>query len=175
MADVVWRPTPDRVERSHLYRFMRRHGIGEYDELFRRSVEDVAWFWEAVAQDLGFEWSRPYQRVMDTSAGIPWTRWFTGGTINLSHNALDRHVRDGRGEQTAIVWEGEEGAVRRLTYREVLALTNRLADALRALGINQGDRVGIYLPMVPEAAVAILATGGGGGRVNPHIGRFGGA
>ncbi|MGH2487196.1 MAG: AMP-binding protein, partial [Ktedonobacterales bacterium] len=119
---------------------------------------DPAWFWDAVSADLGLVWQRPYTQVMDTSRGIPWTRWFTGGQFNYVVTALDQHA-ERTPDKLAIVWEGEEGETRRLTYADLLALTNRCANALAALGVRKGDRVAIYLPMIPETVAATLACG----------------
>ena len=134
-----------------------RHGLGDYDTLYRRSVEDPAWFWGAIAADLGLEWIRPYQQVLDTSRGIPWARWFSGGQTNLVLNCLDRHLRAGRGAHPAILWEGEDGAVRTLTYQNLSDEVGRLAGALRGLGLGRGDVAGIFMPMTPETAIATLA------------------
>jgi acetyl-CoA synthetase len=153
----AWTPSPEVVAYSNVGQFMRRHGIASHDELIRRSTSDVAWFWDAIVADLGIEFFEPYRQVLDTSAGLPWARWFIGGEINLAHNCLDKHARSDRRDRTAIAWEGEEGAVRRLTYGELDTQTCRLANGLRALGIGKGDRVGIFLPMLPETAVAFLA------------------
>ena len=100
---------------------------------------------------------RPYERVLDTSRGIAWTRWFTGAQTNLVLNCLDRHIRAGRGDHLAIIWEGEDGAVRTLTYEELSEEVGRLAGALRGLGIGRGDVAGVFMPMMPETVVATLA------------------
>ncbi|MGH2454452.1 MAG: acetate--CoA ligase [bacterium] len=155
-AEIVWDPTPDYVEGSRLIRFMRRHGASDYEALHRRSVEDMAWFWDAVSKDLALEWFKPYTRVLDDSRGIPWTTWWTDGRYNYVHNCLDRHVAR-LGSKVACIAEGEDGTVRRFTYREMLEETNRLANALRRLGIGKGDRVGIFMPMTAECAIATLA------------------
>jgi acetyl-CoA synthetase len=156
-SKIVWRPTAEHMERSRIARFMRSQGIGTLAELQRRSVEDPEWYWDAVVKDLGVRWSRPYTRVLDVSRGIQWPRWFTGGLLNFADNCVDRHIDAGRGDQPAIIWEGDDGQSRTLTYRELLREVNRLANALERLGVGEGDRVGIFLPMSPEAAIATLA------------------
>lgn len=152
-----WHPTPEYVERSRLRRFMEAEGIQAYDDLLRRAVEDPAWFWAAVVRDLGLEFYEPYTQVLDTSAGLPWTRWFTSGRINYVHNALDRWAASEARSRTAIRWEGDDGATRQLTYGELAAMVSRAAAGFRALGIEKGDRVGIFMPMLPETAAATLA------------------
>ncbi len=156
-SSIAWQPSPEYLERSRLLRFMRRHGIGSYPELVRRSTDDLDWFWRATVEDLGLEWYRPFESVLDTSEGIPWTRWFSGGRFNYVHNAVDRPGRGPGAQETAIIWEGEDGAVRSVTGAELLAETNRLANALCSLGLGKGDRVGIFMPMTPETAAATLA------------------
>ncbi len=155
-TEIVWQPTPEYVEQSRLVAFMRRHSLPDYEALHRRSIEDPEWFWDAVSKDLALEWFEPYTRVLDTSRGIQWATWWTGGRFNYVHNCLDRHLPR-LGTKVACIAEGEAGTVRRLTYREMLQETNRLANALRRLGIGKGDRVGIFMPMTAECAVATLA------------------
>ena len=156
MTDIVWRPSEDYLERANVTRFMRAHGIGTYEDLVARSQDDIEWFWDAVVQDLGIEFFRPYDRVLDTSDGIPWARWFVGGTTNLAHNCVDKWA-ERTPEAPAIVWEGEDGEVRRVTYRDLREMADRLAHGLRSLGVEEGNAVGIYLPMAPETVAATLA------------------
>ena len=156
MSDFVWSPTDEYIERANLTRFMRAHGIETYEELIRRSTQDVEWFWGAIVQDLGIEFFRPYEKVLDQSEGIPWSRWFTGGTINLAHNCVDRWA-DRTPDSLAVVWEGEDGKVRRVSYRELREMADRLANGLESLGVRAGDAVGIFLPMAPEVVAATLA------------------
>ncbi len=156
MSRVVWSPSEDYVERANVARFMRAHGIGSYDELVKRSQDDVEWFWDAVVKDLGIEFYQPYERVLDASAGPEWARWFVGGKVNLAHNCVDRWA-ERTPDRVAVLWEGEEGDVRRVTYAELQAMSNRLANGLRSLGIGKGHTVGIFMPMAPEIVAATLA------------------
>lgn len=153
---IVWSPTQEYLERANVARFMRTHGIATYEELVARSVRDVAWFWDAVVEDLGIEFFEPYTRVLDTSGGIEWATWFAGGSVNLAHNCVDRWA-ERTPDAVAVLWEGEEGEVRRVTYRELRELSDRLANGLASLGIAKGDAVGIFLPMSPEAVAAVMA------------------
>jgi acetyl-CoA synthetase len=156
VEDILWRPSEDYVEAANVTRFMRANGISSYDQLVKRSQDDVEWFWDAVVKDLGIEFYEPYERVMDVSAGIPWARWFVGGRINLAHNCVDRWARS-TPDRVAVAWEGEDGAVRRVGYGELQQMANRLANGLRELGVERGDRVGIFMPMAPETVAATLA------------------
>ena len=146
-----------QAKASRLQRFIDRHGLGDYDTLYRRSIEDPAWFWGAVVEDLGFEWLRPHDRVLDLSRGIEWARWYIGGQTNLALNCLDRHVAGGRGVHPAVIWEGEEGSVRALTYADLRREVSRFAAALRRLGFGKGDIAGVFMPMTPETVIATLA------------------
>lgn len=157
-GEIVWRPTPDTIARSHLTRFMHAHGIGSYDELMARSTADVAWFTDAVLKYLDVRFRVPYTQVLDLSDGIEWPCWCVGGRLNIIDNCVDKWADDPatRG-RPALIWEGEEGATRTLTYGDLAAEVNRCANALRALGLGLGDAVGLFMPMTPEIAVALLA------------------
>src|SRR5205814_3029692 len=126
-----------------------------YATAYRRSIDDPEGFWHAAAAAV--DWTRPPQRVLDRSRE-PFFRWFADGELNTCHNALDRHVRAGRGEQPALIYDSPVAdVVRTYTYRELRDEVAGFAGALHELGVGRGDRVVIYLPMVPEAAVAMLA------------------
>ena len=171
--DFSWRPTPEYVEGSNLKRFMDRHGLGSFEELLRWSTADIARFWDAVSEDLGLEWYEPYRRVVDLSEGVEWPRWWVCGRFNYVHNALDKRARGPDRDKAALLWEGEEGRTRRLTYGELYEETSRCANALRASGVGKGDRVGLYLPMIPEVAIAQLAIGKLGAIYTPIFSGFG--
>src|SRR6267142_3156139 len=148
----AWSPSGRYLARSRLRRFAEAHGHRDFPSLHRWSVEDLDGFWRAVDRDIGLVWKKPYDRVLDTSRGIPWTTWWLGGRLNFVASAL-RHDPS----RTAIIFEGEEGTTRRLTYGELAAAVRRCAAGLRALGVHAGDRVGIFLPLTPECAIATLA------------------
>jgi acetyl-CoA synthetase len=171
--EIIWRPSPEYLERSRIARFMKRHGIASIEALQRRSVDDQEWYWDAVVRDLGVRFSTPYRRVLDGSRGVAWPTWFPGGRLNFADNCIDRHLDAGRGAQPAIVWESDAGETRTLTYAELAREVNRLANALRRLGVVEGDRVGIFLPMSPEAAIATLAVVRIGAIYTPCFSGFG--
>jgi acetyl-CoA synthetase len=127
--------------------------LGEYRGLYEASVRDPEGFWARQAETL--RWSKKWDRVLEWNP--PFAKWFSGGTLNISENCLDRHVTTWRKNKAAIIWEGEPGETRTLTYQELLREVGRFANVLKALGVQKGDRVGIYMPMIPEAAVAMLA------------------
>ncbi len=127
-----------------------------YETLYRRSVEDPEGFWAEQAERF-LSWSRRWDRVLDWNYEEPRIRWFEGGRLNVAYNCLDRHLET-RGDQTALIWEGDDPATdSRITYRELHEAVCRLGNALKARGVNRGDRVCIYMPMIPEACVAMLA------------------
>jgi acetyl-CoA synthetase len=171
-SELVWTPSPEYIERSNVWRFMRRYNISDYAELVRRSIEDIEWFWDAVVKELQIEFFEPYQKVLDISQGIPWAKWFVGGKINIAYNCVDRHAQ-ARPQKLALIWEGEDGSVRRISYRELAEGTNRLATALTDLGVVKGDRVGIFMPMVPEAVMALMACAKLGAIFTPIFSGFG--
>src|SRR5437764_679129 len=170
---IVWRPTPEVIERARITRLMRRLGVSTLAELQRRSVDDPEWYWRGVVEDLGIRFTTPFSRVLDATRGPAWPRWFPGGRLNFADNCLDRHLDAGRGDTPAIVWEGDDGSTRTLTYNELAAEVGRLANALTALGVGAGDRVGIFLPMSPEAAIATLAVVRIGAIYTPCFSGFG--
>ena len=143
-------PDPAFAAKAHIGSFE------EYESLYRRSVADPDGFWAEVAE--GFEWKEKWTKVREESFEAPVAvKWFIGGKTNVSVNCLDRHLKS-RGDETAIFWEGNTpGDDSRLTYRELYEKVCRLANVMRSLGVGKGDRVSIYLQMIPEAAVACLA------------------
>src|SRR5437762_6308769 len=171
--EVVWRPTPELIAQSHLKRFMGRHGIGSLDELMRRSTADIAWFWDAVLHELDIRFYSPYSQVVDVSRGMPWPQWCVGGEMNIIHNCLDKYEGTTTDSQVAVRWEGEEGVVRTLTYAELRRAVNRAANALRSVGLCKGDAVGVFMPMVPEIVIAMLAIIKIGGIFLPLFSGFG--
>jgi len=157
-GDIAWVPTRDYIERSRLGSFMARHGIRDLQELHHRSTTDLEWFWSAVFDDLGIEFYQRPSRIVDTSRGIPWTRWCVDGQLNIVHNCLDKWIGTPAEARDALRWEGEEGSTRTLTYRQLFDDVNRCANALRELGVQRGDRIALFMPMCPELIAAFFAT-----------------
>jgi acetyl-CoA synthetase len=151
VSEPVWSPTPEQVERANVTRLARRLGCADYHELHRVSVEEPERFWPALVEDLGIEFSTPWERVLDESRGIEWARWFVGGRLNVASNCVHKW-RDLPGE--AAVFRGEDGSRAALTWPELSRQVTQVAEALRALGVEPGDRVAIFMPMSPAVAVA---------------------
>jgi acetyl-CoA synthetase len=155
---VVWRPDTELLRDSNVARFMAVEGIADFPELVARSIDEPEWFWDAVVRFLDVRFSKPYDRVLDATDGIPWAKWFVGGECNLASTCVDRYADDAqRSNDAAVVWEGEEGNVRTLSWSELRTLTDRIAAGLRARGIKRGDTVGLFLPMLPETVAALFA------------------
>jgi acetyl-CoA synthetase len=153
VPEVVWSPDEETLKRANVVRLMRRHGFDDYWELVRRSQDDPEWFWPAVVEDLGLEFSEPWQQVVDLSRGPEWATWFTGAKLNIAWNCVHRWAA-GRPDATAAVFSGENAERREWTFAELSREVKRLAEGLVALGVAPGDRVAIYLPMAPEVAIA---------------------
>ena len=156
MSSPIWTPDAQTAATTNVGRFAALHGLDTFDELLDRSIDDPAWFWDAVVDFLGLPFPQPYTAVVDTSQGIPWAKWFVGGRTNLVTMCLDRWVLATPLAQ-AVRWEGEDGEVRVLTYEDLDRRVNSLAGLLRSKGIGVGDAVGIYMPMIPETVIAALA------------------
>ncbi len=154
---LYWKGFKQTLSNSNIYAFMKENKIKDFDTLVKRSQKDIEWFWDSVNKFLGIEWYTPYGKVLDTKNGIEWPRWFVNGKINIVHNCVDRHINTYRRHKAALVWEGEDGAVRKLTYLDLYQTINKAADGLKKLGINKGDAVGVFMPMVPETAIALLS------------------
>lgn len=174
MDDIVWVPSKENIEKANITRFMRKHGIKDYETLISRSTDDIAWFWDAVVKDLGIEWYKSYEKIYDDSQGIQWTKWFVGGKINIVHNCLDKHMKSEKKNNIALIWENETGDTTRLTYEELFVAVNKCANGLKELGVKKGDRVGIYMPMVPEIVIGFLAVMKIGAISIPIFSGFGG-
>jgi acetyl-CoA synthetase len=146
---VRYEVSAEMAARAHIDR-------ATYQALYRRSIEDPSGFWAEQAQQF-VTWSQPWTRVLDWDYQVPRIRWFEGAKLNVAYNCLDRHLAS-RGDRTAILWEADEpGEARSMSYRALFDAVCRFANALKGRGVGKGDRVAIYLPMVPEAAVAMLA------------------
>ena len=151
LNDVVWSPSPERVERANITRLLRRLGCADYHDLHRVSIDEPERFWPELIDDLGLEFSQPWERVLDVSDGPEWAKWFVGARLNIAENCVHRW-RDRPGE--AAVFRGEDGTRRALTWSELSREVTQVAEALVELGVREGDRVALFLPMSSAVAVA---------------------
>ncbi len=171
--EIAWQPDPVWIAESNLSAFMQRHHIPDYDVLLARSVEDVGWFWDAVLQDLDIEFYEPYSQIVDLSRGIHSPRWCVDGQMNIIHNCLDKWLKTHTADDIALRWESEEGYSERFTYAQLEQEVSRCANALRALGLGKGDAIGLFMPMIPELAIAFLAIVKIGGVILPLFSGYG--
>ncbi|MDO8426474.1 MAG: acetate--CoA ligase, partial [Deltaproteobacteria bacterium] len=130
-------------------------GAEEYERLYKESIEEPEGFWDRMAGVI--DWTKKWDKVVEWDFKKPSVKWFIGGRLNASYNCIDRHLKTWRKNKAAIIWEGDDGAYRTFTYQQLSFEVNRLANVLKRRGVNKGDRVTIYLPMIPELAFSILA------------------
>jgi acetyl-CoA synthetase len=149
----IWEPTPELVEQANMTRLTRRFDADGYHELHRISVDEPERFWPAVVDDLGIEFSRPWDAVVDLSRGPEWATWFVGGRVNVARACVHRWAAE-RPDAEALVWQSEDGQRDALTWAEASRAVTQLAEALVELGVEPGDRVAIFMPMCPAVAVA---------------------
>ncbi|MBS1795951.1 MAG: AMP-binding protein [Acidobacteria bacterium] len=155
---VAWTPSPEVVERARLTEFMRQTGAADFDELYRRSIEDVEGFTGEVLKFLDIRFDPPYEKLLDTSRGIEWATWCAGGGLNISEMCVDRWAENPETkDRPAVIWEGEDGLTETLSYAELLEQVRLCAAGLRAEGFGKGDAIGIHLPMIPETVVLLIA------------------
>jgi acetyl-CoA synthetase len=164
MTDVIWRPTGEYLN-CRAVDYMKSVGISDWKDLVKRSAEDIEWFWSTTLDYMGVRWAKPYNTLIDQSAGFEWTKWFVGGQMNIVDNCLDYHLEKGGAEfpnrkrvgpdHIAVIGESEEGEAKKLTYAQLNEMVCKVAAALTKMGVKAGDAVGIYMPMVPEV-VAVL-------------------
>jgi len=152
-----WVPSDEQIRSANLTQLLARMDAGSYPALLGAIARDVRPFNRTMVEVLDLRWDRTWDELLDLSHGKSFARWFVGAEYNASANCLDRWIARGRGEQHAIVWEGEDGTVRTHTYAELRGAVARLGGALRALGVCKGDTIGIFMPLIPETAIALLA------------------
>jgi acetyl-CoA synthetase len=149
-SEFVWQPSPERIERANLTRLQRALGASDYHELHRISIEEPDRFWPALVDDLGIEFSRRWDTVVDSSRGPEWSTWFVGGQVNVARICVHRWTSD----EEALVGLYEDGVRESLTWAQMSRQVTQLAEYLTELGVRAGDRVALYMPMCPAVAVA---------------------
>jgi acetyl-CoA synthetase len=149
----VFKPSKEFVNNSNVKQWMDKHNIKTIDDLYKKA-DNWEWFWEEISKDV-VEWYTPPKKTIEWE--VPWVKWFVGAKYNIVHDAVDKHVNTWRKNKVAFIFEGEPGDIRKLTYNDLYIEVNKFANALRKMGIKKADRVGIYLPMIPELPIAMLA------------------
>ncbi|QUC65468.1 AMP-binding protein [Nitrosopumilus sp. K4] len=156
MSDFVFFPTEHQKNESNIFQFMEKFGISTLDELSKKSINNLEWFWEQVSRDVGVVWDVSYDKVLDTTKGIAWSDWFVGGKTNIYKSSVEKFASSDPGK-IAYYFESEDGGKSNITYSELDTKVCRLANGLKQLGVKKGDVIAIYLPMIEESILAILA------------------
>ena len=156
MSDFEFIPTKKQIQESNIYQFMQKHNLSSLEKLSQKAKDDLEWFWRSVDEDLGIFWDQPYSKILDMSKGIEWSKWFVNGKINIYKSAVEKFVKLSP-HKTAYHFVSEDGYTSNITYSELDSKVSRLANGLKTLGVKKGDVVAIYLPMIEEAILTILA------------------
>ncbi len=167
---MIWEPSREFIEQTNVWRLMQRLGFTDREAFLRFTRENPERFWDEMMREMGVEWFEPYGKVLDTSAGPQWAQWFTGGRLNIARNCLDRWAETDR---IACIWEGENGAIRKVPFRQVRNEANRVSNGLRSMGLAEGDRVALCVPMVPEILPVLYGCFKAGLTVVPIFAGFG--
>lgn len=170
---IVWQPKPEWTAGSNLKKFMDVHQIVNYDTLLQHSLADIEWFWDAVLKDLDIQFYKSYSKVVDMDNGLQFPVWCVDGQMNIVHNCLDKWQNTTVRDKVALKWEGEDGKVLELAYKQLFQEVNRCYNGLKALGLKKGDVVGLFMPMIPELVIAFLAVIKAGGVILPLFSGFG--
>jgi acetyl-CoA synthetase len=168
IEDRVFTPSSDLVKNANITAYMKSKGFDNYEDFYKWSLENRFEHWDDMAKEL--HWFEPWQKTFEWT-NKPFFKWFVGGKFNAAYNCLDRHMQTPTRTKVAYYWEGDDGSTRTITYEDLYVMTNRVAKVLQNLGVKKGDRVAIYLPMIPELVAAVLACARLGA---PHMVVFGG-
>lgn len=175
---IVWQPSEAAIANSNLAKFMTFAGITEtgvagYDALNKASEADPEWFWQHIIDYFDLQFDAPYTQLLDTSEGIPWAKWCVGGTGNIVTNCLDKYRDTATWTKPALCWEGEDGRNVEWSYEELDQQVCQLAGGIKSLGLGNGDVIALYMPMIPQASVALLAAAKIGAIIQPLFSGFG--
>ncbi|MDQ0272875.1 AMP-binding protein [Cytobacillus purgationiresistens] len=171
--DKVWYPDEHLIEQANIHSFLTKNNLKNIEELHEQSLKYPQWFYESILAELDIPWIGSYENYLNIEKGIAFPEWFSGGKTNILHYTIEKHIRQGKGEYKALTWEGEKGESTSYTFREFNKKINELAAALRSIGIEKGDRVGIYLPTIPEAPISMFACAKIGAIVIPVFSGYG--
>ena len=152
-----WEPSEEQKRSANLTQLLAKMGLPSYAALLEAVARDVRPFNETIVEALDLTWDRRWDELLDLSRGKPFARWFAGAQYNAAANCIDRWIARGRRDVRAILWEGEDGAIRTLTFAELREAVTRLAGTFRALGVGKGDTIGIFMPLIPETVIGLLA------------------
>ena len=156
MSGFEFIPSEKQIKESNIFQFMQKHNISSLEELSERSKKNPEWFWQLVDKDIGIVWDKPYTKTLDTSNGIEWSKWFVGGKTNIYKSSVEKFAKQ-TPQKIAYNFVSEDGLRSKITYEELDSKTSKLANGLKSIGVRKGDVVAIYMPMIEEAILAILA------------------
>jgi len=156
LSEFEFIPTEKQIQESNIYKFMKKYNLSSFDELYKKSITDLEWFWKSVDDDIGIIWDSPYEKILDDSKGIAWSKWFVNGKTNIYKSSVEKFVKISP-DKIAYYFESENGEKSKITYSELNSKVSKLANGLKSLGIRKGDVIAIYLPMIEEAILSILA------------------
>ncbi|MDX8364769.1 AMP-binding protein [Cytobacillus sp. IB215665] len=154
----VWIPNEESIKKTNLYLWMNKLGYSDYDSFYKDSTTNIEWFWHEAEKEMNIEWYQPYSKVLDVTRGVQWPTWYIEGKLNVTNNAIDKWLHnDHSAKKEAIIWEGEDGVVQKITYKQLGKQVNSFAAGLKQLGVKKGDCITLYLPMLIETVIAMLA------------------
>lgn len=156
MSDFIFKPTKEQIENANIIQFMKKHNVASFADLAKKSKADANWFWNAVNDDIGIVWDKKYTIVSDFSKGKQWPKWFTDGKINIINSTVEKFAEK-TPNKIAYCFVSEDGTEKVVTYSQLEIQVSKLANALKSIDVQKGDVVAIYMPMIFEAIVAILA------------------
>lgn len=173
-SKACWHPDSTYIEKTRLYKWMKSLGYEDYDRFFEKSIDDIDWFWREAERELGIHWTAPYNKTVDLSKGLKWPCWYVDGQLNIVESAVSKWaIMEEMREQPALMWEGDDGEIRRFTFHQLDEAISRVASGLKQNGISKGDIVGIYMPMIPETVIAMLAIAKIGAIFSPAFSGYG--
>ena len=156
LSDFKFIPTEKQIQESNIFQFMQKHNISSLEELSQKAKDDLEWFWQSVDEDIGIIWDTPYTKTLDVSKGIAWTKWFVNGKTNIYKSSVEKFTKENP-QKIAYYFISEDGQTSKISYSELNSKVSKLANGLKSLGVKKGDVIAIYLPMIEEAILAILA------------------
>ncbi|QLH06752.1 AMP-binding protein [Nitrosopumilus ureiphilus] len=156
MSNFEFIPSEKQIKESNIFQFMQKHEISSLEELSQKAKNNLEWFWESVDQDIGIVWDEPYTKTLDVSKGIAWSKWFVNGKTNIYKSSVEKFAKQNP-QKIAYYFVSEDGYTSQISYSELDSKVSKLANALKSLGVKKGDVIAIYLPMIEEAILAILA------------------
>ncbi len=156
MSNFEFIPSEKQIQESNIFQFMKTHNISSLDELSTKAKDDVEWFWKSVDKDIGIVWDSPYDKILDTSKGIAWSKWFINGKTNIYKSSVEKFTKQNP-KKIAYHFVSEDGITSEISYSQLDIKVSKLANGMKSIGVKKGDVIAIYLPMIEEAIIAILA------------------